>query len=312
MSEKTKRILVTGCLGFIGHNFVKAALKRGYAVVGVDNLSTGDRERLKELVHPEFVFIQADVNSLQPLGPIDLVFHFAAIPRVPVSFDDPRRSLINNIDSTVEALEIARLNKCPIVYSSSSSIYGDQEVTPLFEDMTPHPQSPYAISKLIGEQLCEHYYKIFDVKYVALRYFNVYGPGMTRGGYATAISTFLDQVSNGQPLTLVGDGSQSRDFTHVDDVIQANMLAGEFLSGNHIGIYQSLPHIFNIGAGQPRSILSVAKMIGDNIEHLEPRREPRRTHADNRLAGRVLNWHPQKNFETELNKLIDLWPTPTS
>lgn len=301
------RYIVTGCAGFIGSHLTRELLNAGHDVIGIDNLSTGDKARVDEIKKKEyreaFTFCEMSVEEFQKANlilEIDGIFHLAAIPRVPVSFEKPQATLSNNYESTLSALEIARKAKCPVVYSSSSSVYGTQDTFPLMEDMHVRTESPYALSKYLGELLCQQYFQNFDVRYVALRYFNVYGEGMTKGGYATAISTFLEQKKAGKKLTVTGDGKQKRDFTHVSDVVSANILAMEELIGNC-----TPPFVLNIGAGRPVRIKDVAKMIGGEIEYIPARKEPNKTHADNTLARNVLGWRPKMNFKKGLKQLIE-------
>lgn len=315
------RALVTGAAGFIGHHLVNALLELGHEVVGCDNYMTGAPGRVRKDIT---AFVETPVQSFEFEAAamdldmkFDVVFHLAALPRVPVSFENPQLSLANNIDSTIAALEIARKCGAVMVYSSSSSVYGTQEVMPFTEEMLTHPESPYARSKLIGEHLCEEYWQSFNVPCIALRYFNVYGRGMTRGGYATAIGTFLQQAQEGKPITVTGDGLQERDFTHVHDVVRANILAAqELLAARKMdGAIDAFVGAYNIGAGNPQRIIDIAEAItcgrtvqtadgSDPIAYIPARREPKKTHADFTKAQAVLGWVPRTNFEEGLRDLI--------
>lgn len=307
------KCLVTGAAGFIGHHLVKKLLDNGHEVIGVDNLMTGDKNRVTP--HDRYDFLECPMQALEyeaaaaedaiDLSNIDVVFHLAALPRVPVSFENPQLSLSNNVDSTIAALEVARKCGAAFVYSSSSSIYGTKDRMPFEESMEAHTESPYALSKWIGEELCEQYRRAFGVPYVALRYFNVYGPGMTKGGYATAIRTFMEQRAAGKPLTVTGDGLQERDFTHVHDVANANILAANALiDGRARDDLQQVIGAYNIGAGLPKVLLEVAKKISDNITFIEARREPKKTHASNKKAEAILGWVPTVDFDQALAELL--------
>lgn len=295
------KCLVTGCAGFIGHHLVRRLLELGHEVIGIDDLSTGTIERVDINQHKRFSFIRADLTQakqvkVQVPKEIDYIFHLAAIPRVPISLEFPGMVMRNNILSTLNVMELARETGAKMIYSSSSSVYGDQEVFPTKEDAQIAPKSPYALSKWMGEELCEEYFQRFGVKYVALRYFNVYGPGMSTGGYATAIKIFLDQKRAGEPLTITGDGEQERDFTHVDDIVQANIKA--------MGPEAEILGAFNIGSGSPKSMNYVASLISKNVEHVEERLEPKKTYADNKKAKKILGWKPTRKFEEAMSELI--------
>lgn len=287
------RILVTGCAGFIGRHLVRHLLDAGHRVVGVDNFVTGTREPQD----PRLEFIKAniaDLNFALPEQKFDVIFHVAAIARIPLSFEQPARILHNNFNSTLWALELCRKTGAKMVYSSSSSVYGDQDSYPVREDMIPRPANPYAASKLFGEQLCQNYFVSFGVPFVALRYFNVIGTGMsTKSGYATVLPIWLEQHRRGEPLTITGDGSQLRDFTSVDDVARANILAMERGQG-----------VYNIGSDNPRAVIDVAKMISDKYVFIEARREAKTTHADRTRAKTELGWQPTQTLEDVMAQIL--------
>jgi UDP-glucose 4-epimerase len=289
----TKNVLVTGCAGFIGRHLVRHLLDAGHQVVGVDNFATGTREPQD----PRLKFIEADIadpNCILPEEKLDAVFHVAALARIPLSFEQPAKIMRNNFNSTLWALELCRQTGAKMVYSSSSSVYGDQDTYPVREDMTPRPANPYAASKLFGEQLCQNYLVSFGVPFTALRYFNVIGTGMsTKSGYATVLPIWLEQRGRGEALTITGDGSQLRDFTSVDDVARANILAMERGQG-----------IYNIGSDNPRAVIDVAKMISDKHVFIEARREAKTTHADRSKAKAELNWEPTQSLEDVMKQIL--------
>jgi len=242
--RKTK-VLVTGGAGFIGSHLVDALIERGFDVIVIDNLSTGKKENL----NPKAKFYKADIRDLEKIKPlfkkVSYVFHLAAQPRIQPSIINPAESHSNNVVGTLNVLIAARDAKVKkFIYSASSSAYGDQEKLPLREDMSPRPKSPYSLFKLIGEQYCKLFTEIYDLPTVCLRYFNVYGPRQScEGAYATVIGIFLRQAKAGEPLTIVGDGNQTRDFTNVMDVVKANILAME---SSRVGQGE----VINIGTGK--------------------------------------------------------------
>jgi len=293
--------LVTGGAGFIGSHLVTALLREGHRVRIVDNLSTGRRERLCAGAE----CVEADITDLDAIRPafrgVDGVFHVAALPRVQFSIEHPRESNAANITGTLHVLEAAReAGVRRVVYSASSSAYGDQPTMPLHEGMTPSPKSPYGLQKYVGEGYCKTYTLCHGLGTVSLRYFNVYGPGMPdEGAYNTVIAIFLRQRRAGQPLTITGDGTQTRDFTHVRDVVRANMLA---MASAKVGSGETM----NIGAGSNHSVNEVARMIGGPVVHVPPRLEPHDTLADNRRARELLGWIPQERFEDGIRELLAL------
>jgi UDP-glucose 4-epimerase len=222
------KALVTGGAGFIGSNLVHALVERGAEVTVIDDLSRGRRDNLEPLI--EDGKIQFDVCRIQDVeaggwDTYDAVFHLAALARIQPSIDDPVSYALANDVGTLAALEIARKSQCPLVYSSSSSVYGLQDRFPVREDAEGNPQNPYALTKAMGELWCELYARMHGVRTVALRYFNVFGERMASGPYATVIGIFDDQVAKGEPLTIVDDGNQMRAYTYVGDVVAANLLA---------------------------------------------------------------------------------------
>ncbi|NBT36605.1 MAG: NAD-dependent epimerase/dehydratase family protein [Actinobacteria bacterium] len=298
------RALVTGVAGFIGHHLAARLLADGWEVVGCDNFLTSRVEN----VPPGVRFAACSVQTFESeaarreISPsFDAVFHLAAMARVHVSFDRPGECLTNNIDSTIAALEIVRTYGGAFVYASSSSVYGSQDVTPFHEDMELRPQSPYALSKRIGEELCAEYATAFGVRYAALRFFNVYGDGMAQGGYATALRIFLDRLTAGEPIVVTGDGMQERDFTHVTDIVDASVRAATTL----IERGTTANGAYNVGSGRPQRMLDVARLFSDEITYASERREPKKTHADFTRARETFGWEPRADFVLEVRRLID-------
>lgn len=294
-----KRYVVTGGAGFIGSNLVDALVLSGAEVVVVDDLSAGKREH----VHPSAELRVLDIRDgsgalATTFTGADGVFHLAAIPRVQVSIAHPVLTSEVNIIGTINVLEAARNAGVErLVFASSSSVYGDQDRLPLDEDMTPNPLSPYAIQKLAGEHFCRVWAETHGVNTVALRFFNVYGPRLNpEGAYALVIGKFLRQRQHGKLLTICGDGEQTRDFTHVSDVVAACIRAMTDLNTKGIAI--------NIGAGNPVSVNRIAELIGGPVIHINPRPgEPRRTCADITRAEVVLGWKPKTTIEAGITDL---------
>ena len=284
---KNKKILVTGGAGFIGSNLVDELIKLGAKVIIIDNLTTGKRENL----NPQADFRQIDIRDLKVIKPlfsgIDYVFHLAAFPRVQPSIEDPVTANDINLNGTLNVLVAARDAKVKkVIYSASSSAYGDQDKMPLREDMPAHPVSPYGLQKYIGELYCRLFTEIYGLPTVSLRYFNVYGKRQAlEGAYCLVMGIFVAQRLRGEAMTITGDGEQRRDFTGVTDVVRANILAAE---SDRIGRGETI----NIGRGENYSVNELAKMIGGPVKFLPPRIEPRETLADNSLARELLGWEP--------------------
>lgn len=299
---KNKKVVVTGGAGFIGSHIVEALVNEGAEVHILDNLSGGKEEKINKKAQ----FHNKDIRKFQEIAPVfegaEYVFHLAALPRVQYSIEHPLETFEVNVHGILNVLEASRQAKVKrLVYSASSSAYGDQEKMPLVETMPVAPKSPYALHKYEGELWCKIYSDIYGFSTVSLRYFNVYGPGIDpSGSYPLAIANFLKQRSEGKPLTVTGDGTQTRDFTHVRDVVRANILAA---TGEKVGKGESI----NIGAGKNISMLKVAELIGGEIQHIAPRLEPKNTLADNTLARNLLGWSPSVSFEDGIAELKKIW-----
>lgn len=300
------KTVVTGGAGFIGSHITEALISRGDEVHIVDNLSTGKREN----VHSDAHFHEVDIRDFDKLEPIfkgaDVVFHEAALARVQPSIVDPRTSHEVNTTGTQNVFLAARNAEVRrVVLASSASIYGNQETLPFVETMRPQPISPYALQKLSGELIAELFAKIYKLETVSLRYFNIYGPRMPgEGAYALAIGIFLQQRKEGKPLTIVPDGNQSRDFTHVRDCVRANLLAAD---STNVGEGE----VINIGAGHRRTVLEIADLIGGERVWIEPRIEPKAAEANNTKARELLGWQPEVKFEDGIAELKQLFGIPS-
>ena len=252
-----KKIVVTGGAGFIGSNLVRC-LSNDNKVVVIDDISTGYKENIQNLIDDKKVeFIEGSVTDLPLLQKsfknVHYVFHDAAIPSVPRSIKDPVTTNNVNINGTLNVLLAARdCGVRKVVYASSSSVYGDTPTLPKKEEMTPNPLSPYAVSKLAGEYYCRVFTEVFRLPTTILRYFNVYGPRQDPlSEYAAVIPRFITRVLNGNPPVVYGDGDQTRDFTFIDDVIYANLLAAE----------SDATGVFNAAGGKRISINELAKTV---------------------------------------------------
>ncbi len=292
-------MLVTGGGGFIGSHLVEALLARGYEVRVLDNFTTGRLDRIDRSAD----LVQGDIREGTSIAPsfqgVDCVFHTAALPRVPLSIENPLETHMVNVVGTINVLLAARdAGVRRVVFSGSSSVYGDQPHLPLDEEMRPNPLSPYALQKLAGEQYTRLFHRLYGIETLTLRYFNVFGPRMaTEGAYLTVISAFLQARHEGRPLPIYGDGEQTRDFTHVRDVVRANVLAidSEIADGRPI----------NIGQGRSVSVNWIAERIGGPKIYRPARAgDVRNTLADHSLAERVLGWRPQVSTEQGTDELI--------
>lgn len=282
-----KKVVVTGGAGFVGSNMVDRLIAEGKEVIILDNFSTGKRENCnpKAIVHK----IDLSIDDLDPyLDGVDVVFHFAALARVQPSIEDPLTFNKHNVDSTLRLLMAC--NKAGVkrvVYSASSSAYGNTNIFPTPETTPTNPLSPYGLQKLIGEQYCKLFSEVYGLDTVSLRYFNVYGERMLlEGAYCLVMGIFAKQMMDGKPLTITNDGNQRRDFTYVGDVVEANWLAATHqkpLNGE----------VFNIGNGENYSVNEIADMMGGEKVYGEKRVEPFKTLADNSKAKNILTWNPK-------------------
>lgn len=296
-----QRAIVTGGAGFIGSHLVSLLRESGFDVEVIDTLVAGKRERIPAGV----TLHEIDINETTRLTPIfrdAIIFHLAALPRVPYSVEHPAESHHANVNGTLSVLIAARDAKAKrVIFASSASVYGNQEVLPLTETLPPTPVNPYGLHKYIGEQYLKMFSSVYQLPTVALRYFNVYGSGLDpEGPYALAIGKFLLQRKRGEPLTIVGDGTQTRDFTHVKDIVRATMLAG---SSALVGKGE----VINIGTGQNRSVNELADLFGGERESLPPRVEARDSCASNALAKELLGWEPQISLNQGIGELKKEW-----
>jgi UDP-glucose 4-epimerase len=297
-----KKVAVVGGAGFIGSNLVDKLLEKNLEVIVIDNLSTGKLENINE----KATFINLDIYENEDkeianaLEGVDVVFHTAALARVQPSIIDPVYFDKINSNGTVNLLKAcvdAGVKR--VVYSASSSCYGDATIFPTPESHPTNPLSPYGLQKYIGEQYCKMFSQVYDIDTVCLRYFNVYGERMNfEGAYKLVLAVFIDQFKEGKPLTITNTGDQRRDFTYVGDVVDANILAAlhnEDLKGES----------FNIGNGDNFSVNEIADIFGGEKSYGIEVLEPFQTLADNSKAKEVLGWDPKGNLERWLKSYLE-------
>ena len=302
-----KKVVVTGGAGFIGSHLAEELARRDYRVIILDDLSTGKVENIEDLLGKENVeFIKGSITDLPLLRElfrgVDYVFHQAALPSVPRSIENPQASHEVNVSGTLNVLLAARENSIKkVLYTSSSSVYGDIPTLPKKEDMVPHPLSPYAVTKLAGEYYCQVFHQVYGLPTVCLRYFNVYGPRQDPNSqYAAVIPSFIKRALEGNPPIIFGDGEQTRDFTFVKDAVEASILAVE----------SDARGLFNIAQGERITINELARLVisivGKNMEpvHQEPRPgDIRHSLADISLA-RAFGYEPRCSLKEGLRETI--------
>lgn len=293
--------IVTGGAGFIGSHIVDRLVEFGHEVIVIDNESATVHDHF--YYNDKATYYKIDVGDYTGIRPlfegVDYVFHLAAESRIQPTIDNPLLCLLTNAYGTAAVLQSAREAGCKkVMYSSTSSVYGLKNKPPLKEHMPEDCLNPYSVTKHTGEKLCKIYTELFGLKTVTFRYFNVYGPREPlKGPYAPVVGLFLRQKRAGEPLTIVGDGLQRRDFTHVKDVVDANILAMSY-EGNNL--------LFNVGTGCNHSVLELAKMISDTIRFIPPRQgEARETLANIENIKFAFDWHPSKKIEDYIQEQLN-------
>ena len=298
-----KRTLVTGGAGFIGSHLVERLLAEGHQVTVIDNYSTGRPENLSHLKNPSLNVVEADIADYQRIAScfegVDWVFHIAALADIVPSIKHPLAYHKANVDGTVSALEASRVCKVQkFIYAASSSCYGIPDSYPTSEDADIRPQYPYALTKYVGEQYVLHWGKIFDLPVISLRMFNVYGPrSRTSGTYGAVFGVFLAQKLAGRPFTVVGDGKQTRDFTFVEDVVDAYLRAAES---------DIRAEVFNVGSGTTYSVNRLVELLGGEVTYIPKRPgEPDCTFADVSKIHRTLGWRARTSLEKGVKVMMD-------
>lgn len=305
------KTIVTGGAGFIGSHLVDRLLTDGHEVIVLDNFSTGRPENLAhQKDHKSLRLVEADINDRQKIDPyfkdVDWVFHMAALADIVPSIQQPEQYFRANVDGTFAVLEAARKAGVKrFLYTASSSCYGIPDSYPTPETAEIRPQYPYALTKNLGEQLARHWAVVYNLPVVSLRLFNVYGPrSRTSGTYGAVFGVFLAQKLAGKPFTVVGDGTQTRDFTFVTDVADAFLTAAKSDAVNET---------FNVGSGNTYSVKRLVELLGGEVTHIPKRPgEPDCTFADTRKIEQGLGWKAKVSFEqgvAEILKNIDYWRT---
>ena len=295
-----QKVIVTGGAGFIGSNLVDKLIERGIKVTIIDNLSTGKIENVNPKAKLHILDISRHKNQIEKLmADVDVVFHTAAKARVQPSIKDPITYNEQNVTGTLNILFAAHnAGVKRVIYSASSSAYGNATKFPTSETHPTNPLSPYGLQKYIGEQYCKMFSQVYGLDTVSLRYFNVYGNRMSfEGAYKLVLAVFTEQMLKNKPLTITNTGEQRRDFTWVEDVVEANILAAEYpnkLNGE----------VFNIGNGNNMSINEVADIFGGEKQYGKQVIEPFETLADNTKAKQVLGWSLKGNLIQWLKEYI--------
>jgi UDP-glucose 4-epimerase len=304
--EKQK-ILITGAAGFIGSHLVDALLENGNEIIGLDNFSTGRPQNLDH-VEGQIQLVECDISQSGQWENlflnVDYVIHLAALADIVPSIENPDSYYQSNVNGTFNVLEACRMNSVKkIVYSASSSCYGIPDEYPTKETAIIRPQYPYALTKHLGELMVMHWCQVYDLSALSLRFFNVYGPrSRTSGTYGAVFGVFLAQKLAGKPLTVVGDGRQTRDFTYVTDIVGAILAAVQS---------ESTGKIYNVGSGDTVSVNRLVELLGGEKVHIPKRPgEPDFTFADITKIRCELGWEPQVSIEegvAEILKNIDYW-----
>jgi len=304
--------LVTGGAGFIGSHIASALATNGARVRIVDDLYTGHRENIEE-IKGDIDFVQGSIADdavlKKVLEGVELVFHEAAIPSVPRSVENPRQTHTASVDGTFSLLLAAREQKVRrLIYAASSSAYGDQPTLPKVEDMLPDPLSPYAVAKLVGEYYCQVFTRVYGLETVSLRYFNVFGPRQDPGSqYSGVVSRFISALFTNQQPVIYGDGEQSRDFTYIDNVVDANLKAASAVGASG--------KVVNIANGERitlnqllQELKDLAHQPGITADHQEPRvGDVRHSLADISRARQLLGYEPLVGLREGLQKTVDWW-----
>ena len=303
--------LITGVAGFIGSSLARAVLAQGDQVRGIDNFATGKRENIAAILS-KIDFREADLLNLNSIrdacSGANCIFHEAALPSVPKSVLDPLGSNQANIDGTVHLLLAARDAKVKrVVYAASSSAYGDTPTLPKHEDMLPNPISPYAVAKLAGEHYMTSFYRCYGLETVSLRYFNIFGPHQDpTSPYSGVLAKFITQMLAGEPPTILGDGTQSRDFTYIENVVHANLLAAKAPAAEVAG------RVFNVATGVRADLNETFQLLkkitgfsGDVKYGPERSGDVKHSLADLSRAQKHLGYKPQVDFEEGLRRTVE-------
>lgn len=313
-----KTVFITGVAGFIGSALAREFVREGCEVRGLDNLSTGRMSNLAEVL-PSMEFVEGDLRDTELVAElcrgVDVVFHEGALPSVPKSVLDPLKSHQSNVEGTLSLLLAAKQKGVGrVVYAASSSAYGESETLPKHEAMPTAPISPYAVQKLTGEHYMQSFARVYGMETVCLRYFNVFGPFQAADSpYSGVLAKFITSMLTGTSVTMFGDGSQSRDFTYIDNVVQANRLAAsapaETVSGR----------VYNVACGKRHSLLETHRILGELLGHTKepvfgPPRQGDIQHslADIHRAQQDLGYQPGIDFVEGLRRTVEWYAAERS
>jgi len=299
-----KRVIVTGGAGFIGSHLSELLLAEGHEVIVIDNLASGRLENLKGVAdHPGFRFVKVDIRDMASLRPlfegVDWVFHLAGLADIVPSIEMPDQYYSTNVSGTFNVLECSRCCSVQrLVYAASSSSYGIPDQYPTPETAPIRPQYPYALTKYMGEELLLHWCRVYKLPAVSLRLFNVFGPrSRTTGAYGAVFGVFLAQKLKGEPFTVVGDGTQTRDFTYVTDVANAFLSAAQS---------EVMGEAMNVGSGDHYSVNRLVELLGGDVVYIPKRPgEPDCTFADTSKIEKLLGWRSRVSFEDGVVRMLE-------
>ncbi len=307
------KVLVTGGAGFIGSNLTEVLLQRGHSVRVLDDFSTGKRENLIfNQAYPSLQIVEGDLRDpstcQEAAQGMEYIFHQGALPSVQRSIEDPETSNAVNVGGTLNILLAAREKGVRrVMYAASSSVYGDTPTLPKHEEMAPNPLSPYALQKYIGEQYCRLFYQLYGLETISLRYFNIFGPKQDPNSlYSAVIPKFIDALLQGRSPIIFGDGEQSRDFTYIENVVQANLLA---MSADRVH-----GEAINIACGKRISLNQLASLLKEilgskqSLIYEEPRKgDVKHSLADIQRGKEIINYEPSVGMEAGLRKTVDFF-----
>ncbi len=309
MSKSYSKTLVTGGAGFIGSHIVDRLLKEGFEVTVIDDLSTGRRENIAHHQdRKDFHFVKGDIRNTalvkKVVEDVDAVFHEAALVSVPRSIEDPLLTNEINVSRTLNLLKACTdANVKRFIYASSTAIYGDTETLPKHEKLMPQPISPYAVSKLAAENYVKIYHKVYGLNTICLRYFNVYGSRQTYSPYSGVITIFINNLLKNEPPVIYGDGKQTRDFVHVQDVVEANVLA--------LTRETAIGEVLNVATGTPTTINQLVAVLQQIMKtslepvYTSPRPgDIRHSYADITRANKLLQYNPEISLKDGLTELV--------
>ena len=310
----TSKVLVTGGAGFIGSNLADELIRQGAKVTIIDNLVTGFRENLEE-IRGDFEFVEGDLNDPKSLANalenVEIIFHEAAVPSVPRSVADPAETHQACVNATFALLVKAKESGVRrFIYAASSSAYGDQETLPKTEMMSPFPMSPYAVAKLTGEYYCSVFHQVYGLETMSLRYFNVFGPRQNPSSqYSGVISRFIDALMTGDRPVIYGDGEQTRDFTYIANVTDANIKAAQ--AGNGFGQTANVANGERVSLNELLGVMKrvIGKDSTDAIYEAERKGDVKHSQADNTRAREWFGYEKLIGLEDGIRQTIEWWRT---